>query len=181
MRKIGRSWGKTSFRNTTTEICYQSGCQESLRGRVYDSTSATIKIPFYLNHTQSGSPVKGHTRGISGRVRRKTGSLRPASSLEDSISLRTEFVIRALLYEPFVITCGRNINNCIFDLMWLLICFIGFQFFLVGCILGAISGSTYLTFVDVIWSKWNWKLNDKREIPLGSPFWSLVEGLIVAW
>ena len=28
--------------------------------------------------------------------------------------------------------------------------FISFQIFLDGCILGAISGSTYVTFVDVI-------------------------------
>ena len=32
--------------------------------------------------------------------------------------------------------------------MWTLIFFISFQIFLYGCILGAISGSTYVTFVD---------------------------------
>ena len=43
-----------------------------------------------------------------------------------------------------------------------------------GCISGAIFGGSYVTFVDVIWSKWNWKLKE------GKNFF-LVEGLIVAY
>ena len=39
-------------------------------------------------------------------------------------------------------------------------------FFMDGCISGAISGSTYVTFVDVVWSKWNWKLK-KGKNPVG--------------
>ena len=31
-----------------------------------------------------------------------------------------------------------------------LVCFISFPIFLDGCILGAISGKTYVTFVDII-------------------------------
>ena len=57
-------------------------------GRVYDSTSATIKISFYFKSHTKYEPCKGHIRGISDSVRRKTGSLRSTSSLEDSISLQ---------------------------------------------------------------------------------------------
>ena len=55
-----------------------------------------------------------------------------------------------------------------------------FQIFLDGCLLvGAISESTYDNFVEVIWSKWNWKLKEGKNL-LGSTFAGLVEGLIVA-
>ena len=43
------------------------------QGRVYDSTSAAIKIPFdFKSHTKC-EPCKGHTRGISSGIRRKPG------------------------------------------------------------------------------------------------------------
>ena len=57
--KLVGVWGKTIFRNTTTEIFHQSGCQESPRGRTCDSTSATpIKFHFTSNHTRSVSLVR---------------------------------------------------------------------------------------------------------------------------
>ena len=40
-----------------------------------------------------------------------------------------------------------------------LICFL---FYMDGCIPGAISENTYVTFVDEIWSKWNWKLKEGK-------------------
>ena len=61
-------------------------------GSVYNSTSATIKIPLYFKSHTKWSLVKGHTRGISGSVRRKTGSLRPTFSLRFHQSTCTEFV-----------------------------------------------------------------------------------------
>ena len=55
-----------------------------------------------------------------------------------------------------------------------------FQIFLDGCLLvGDISESTYDTFVEVIWSNWNEKLKEGKNL-LGSTFAGLVEGLIVA-
>ena len=54
--KLVGVWGKTIFRNITTEIFRQSGCQESPRGRTCDSTSATpIKSHFTSNDTRSVS------------------------------------------------------------------------------------------------------------------------------
>ena len=79
------------FRNTTTKICHQSGCQESLKGWVYDRKICDNKNSILLQITHKVRVLlrnKGHTRGISGSIKRKTGSLRPMSSLKDSISLQ---------------------------------------------------------------------------------------------
>ena len=49
-----------------------------------------LKFHFTSNHTQNDrASLEGQSsRSISGSVRRKTGSLRPTSSVEDSISLQ---------------------------------------------------------------------------------------------
>ena len=73
--------GKLSFvRIITTEICHQSGCQSSSRGRAYDGATATIEIPVFffvlqITHKVYLSLVRrleGHSsQSISGSIRRK--------------------------------------------------------------------------------------------------------------
>ena len=55
----------------------------------------------------------------------------------------------------------RNITNCILDLMWLLISFIGFQIFPGWLHFGSYFRKHLRHFCRR--SKWNWKLNYKRE------------------
>ena len=93
--------GKLSFlRNITTEICHQSCCQASSRGRVGRMTVQLrqLKFQFFfffllqIRHKVYLSLVRrleGHSSQIiSGSIRRKTGSLRPTSLVEESISLQ---------------------------------------------------------------------------------------------
>ena len=124
MQKIGRSWEQTIFRNTTTEICHQSDCQEISRGRVYDSRSATIKIPFYFkSHTKCEPCLEmSHRRHI--RQCKEKNRKSKTNFLTGRLHQSTEFVIRALLCEPFVITFGEILIT-----VYYIICFISFQIF----------------------------------------------------
>ena len=146
-------WRKTIFRvDITSEICHQSGCQASPRGRAYDSTSAkSIEIPFYfkshkkwvslvrrsLNHHESYPAVIGEKQEISDQL--------PQWRMPSVYSICYKIFLWRFCY--FV---QNNIYNWILDLMCFLVYFISFQIFLGGCILGDISGSTYVSFVDVI-------------------------------
>ena len=92
--------GKLSFlRNITTEICHRSCCQASSRGRVGRMTVQLRQLKFQfvcfllqIKHKVYLSLVRrleGHSSQIiSGSIRRKTGSLRPTSLVEESISLQ---------------------------------------------------------------------------------------------
>ena len=96
--KLVGVWEKTIFRNITTEIFLQSGCQESPRGRTCGSTSATpIKFHFSSNHTRSVSLVR---RSLMTKHIRKCSEKNRKSQInflsEDSICLQH------LLYDLFV-------------------------------------------------------------------------------
>ena len=147
---MGGVWVKTIFRNITTEICHQSGCQASSKGRTYDSTSATsIEIPFYFkSHTKwlslvRRSLIRHESYPAVYSEKNKVSDQLPQWKIPSVYSICYKIFLWGFCY--FV---QGNINNCILDLMWTLIFFISFQIFLYGCILGAISGSTYVTFVD---------------------------------
>ena len=106
---------------------------------------------------------------ISGNVPTKPGSLRSTSSVKLRLSVSRKPgssrstssgearipSVYSICYKIFLLAfcCfffREILLNCILGLMSPFICFISLQIVLDGCILGAISGSTYVTSVDVI-------------------------------
>ena len=106
-----------------------------------------LKFHFTSNHTQNDwASLEGHSsRSIFGEKQVSVSDQLPHWKIPSVYSICYKIFLWVFCY--FV---QRNINNCILELMCSLVCFISFEIFLDGCILGAVSGSTYVTFVDVI-------------------------------
>ena len=91
---------------------------------VYDGTSATIKIPFYFKSQTKCEPClkRSHKRPI--RHCKEKNRKSKTNFLTGRFHQSTEFVIRALLCEPFVIAFGEILITVyysfkIFPLLWL--------------------------------------------------------------
>ena len=109
-----------------------------------------LKFHFTSNHTQNDwASLEGHSI-ITNHIRQGFGEKQEVSDQLPQWKMPSVYSICYKIFLwGFCYFVQRNINNCMLDLMWPLICFISFQIFPDGCILGTVSGSTYVTFVDV--------------------------------
>ena len=114
-----------------------------------------LKFHFTSNHTQNDwASLEGHSI-ITNHIRQGFGEKQEFSDQLPQWKMPSVYSIcyKIFLWR-FCYFVQRNIKKRILDLMCSLVYFISFQIFLDGCILGAISGSTYVTFVNVIqWIK----------------------------